>query len=292
MSENEQTNQTVEEKKENSGKKEKLPLTKLEKILNIIGIVLVCIMTPILIMDAVLLIKSATNPNDVPSIFGSKPLVIMSDSMELNENNVENLQSIARINLKNDSFIWLNENPVNKNDLVFVKESKINEYLKEKTATQIDEVNKELVGKTIAFKFPEPNGEWSVVVHRIAQVERASTYETDSESGWILRTYGIHNESVDNWTTDPALVLGEYTGSRIKGVGSFVEFLQHWYGIVIFAGVPICAFIAYDVIVAKKRAKLEADNKTAELEAELQKLKAEKAAREAALAENEEESNN
>lgn len=276
MSEQEATKKAV------TTENEKQPLTKTEKILKIVGIVLLCIMGPILILDAILLVKSATNPNEVPSIFGAKPLVIMSDSMELNKLNINNLQNEARINLKNDNFIWLNENPVNKNDLVFVKESKINDYLKGKAASDIDEVNKELVGKTIAFKFPEPNGGWTVVVHRIAQVERATSYETESESGWVLRTYGIHNESVDNWTTDPALVIGEYKGSRIGGIGGFVEFLQHWYGIVIFAGIPIGIVIVYDVIVSKKRAKLEADKKTAVLESELQQLKAEKAAREAA----------
>ncbi len=281
MSKQESTNMKIN--------KEAQPLTKTEKILKIIGIVLLCIMGPILILDIVLLIKSAANPNEVPSIFGAKPLVIMSNSMELNELNIDKLQNEARINLKNDNFIWLNEDPVNKNDLIFVKESNINDYLKDKSASEIDEVNKELVGKTIAFRFPEPNGGWSVVVHRIAQVERASVYETESESGWVLRTYGIHNESVDNWTTDPSLVIGEYTGSRIGGIGGFVEFLQHWYGIVIFVGIPIGAVILYDVIVSKKRAKLEADNKTAELEAELQQLKAEKAAREAAKKEESEE---
>lgn len=262
--------------------KDKTTLTKTEKILNIIGIVLVCIMTPILILDLVLIIKSAVNPNEVPSIFGSKPLVIMSDSMELNENNVENLQNSARIMLKNDNFIWLNSEPVNKNDLVFVKESNINDYLKGKTAADKEIVNNELVGKTIAFKYPEPNGKWSVVMHRIAQVDLASDYETTTESGWVLRTYGIHNESVDNWTTDPAIVIGEYQGSRIKGVGGFVDFLQHWYGIVIFVGLPVGALIIYDVVMAKKHAKIDADNKTAALEAELQKLKAEKKAREEA----------
>lgn len=267
--------------------KEKKPLTKTEKILNIVGIVLICIMGPILVLDAIMLIQSAVNKDDVPSIFGVKPLVIMSESMELNDGNVESIESYAREELKDPSFVWLNKDPINMHDLAFFSESDIESYLKTKSASDIDEVNKQLVGKTIAFKSPSSTGEgWAVVVHRIAKVERATVYSTDC--GWILRTYGIHNNVVDSPSIDPGLVIGEYTGTRIGGVGAFVDFLQHWYGIVIFAGVPIAAVICYDLVVAKRNAQLQADSKTAELEAELQKLKAEKAAREAAEKEKEE----
>lgn len=260
---------------------EKKQLTKTEKILNIIGIVLLCIMGPILILDAIMLVKSAVNKDDVPSIFGVKPLVIMSDSMELNEGNVDSIEANARKDLNDDSFIWLNEDAIDKYDLAFFKNSDINEYLKGKTEADIEEVNNKLVGTTIAFQYSERNdGNWSVIVHRIAKVERASVYST--ESGWVLRTYGIHNNMIDTPTVDPGVVIGEYTGTSIAHVGSFVDFLQHWYGIVIFAGVPIAAVICYDLIVTKKNAQLNADKKTAELEAEIQKLKAEKAARDAA----------
>lgn len=288
MSELEKTNVSNQDE---TTKKEKKPLTKTEKILNTIGIVLLCIMGPILILDITYLIKSVANPNEVPSVFGTIPLVNMSESMELNKGNIDNYQNAARIELKDDEFIWLNQEEIKKNDLIFVKESNINDYLKGKKAEDIDEVNDKLVGKTIAFKHTEKNGGWAVIIHRIARVERASTYETDSESGWVIRTYGIHNESVDQWTTDPALIVGEYHGSRIAGVGSFVNFLQHWYGILIFAGIPIAIVIVYDIIVSKRQIQLEANSKTAELEAELQKLKAEKAAREAAEKEKEDSEN-
>lgn len=272
-------NETIKEK-------EKKQLTKTEKTLNIIGIVLLCIMVPILVLDAVMLVKSAVNKNDVPSVFGIKPLVIMSDSMEINEGNIDAIQTKAREELKDSSFIWLNEDSIDKYDLAFFNNSDINDYLKEKKETDIEEVNKELVGKTVAFRYSETDdGSWSVIVHRIAKVERAVVHET--ESGWVLRTYGIHNNTIDDPTVDPALVIGEYSGTSIAKVGAFVDFLQHWYGIVIFAGVPIAAVICYDLIVTKKNAQLKADSKTAELEAEIQKLKAEKAAREAAEKENE-----
>ncbi len=266
--------------------------TKSEKILNVIGIVLLCIMGPILLIDIVYLAKTVINPDEVPSMFGSVPLVNMSDSMELANNNLEQRQNEARIALNDENFIWSNAKAINKHDLIFVKETNINEYLKTKNEADQEEVNKKLVGKVIAFKYPnKETGGWAVVIHKIAKVERASKYETTNESGWVLRTYGIHNPSVDNFTTDPNLIVGEYHGTRIAGVGAFVDFLQHWYGILIFIGVPIGAIIIYDVVVAKKQIRQDALKKTSELEAELEKLKAEKAALEEELKESDNNSN-
>lgn len=248
--------------------------TKTEKVLFIIGIVLIVIMVPILILDGILLIKSASNPNEVPSIFGSKPLVIMSASMEeISEEEALRKQVIARGSLNNSDFIWTFDDGIKENALIFVKESDILEYLKN-TTDSLDVINEKLVGKTIAFKYPERNQQWSVVVHRIALVEEDSTFE----HGYGLRTYGINNPSVDNYSVDPQLVIGEYQGSHINGVGALVKFLTKWYGIVIFAGVPLAAIIIFDVITAKQAAKKEAEQKTVSLEEELARLKAEKEA--------------
>ena len=281
--------------------KEKTQKTKSEKVLFIIGIVLLVIMVPILILDAVLLIKGAVNDDEVPSVFGVKPLVIMSDSMELNDD-PELAQDIARGEsyLDNPDFIWDNSDPIYYHDLIFVKDSDIEDYLLkyELTTTNTAEqnqqilktVNDEIVGRTIAFKYPEPDGSWSVVVHRIAMVEwvgKEGESLTPTKSGWSLRTYGIHNETVDNWTVDPGVIQGEWHGSRIGGIGAFVDFLSHWYGIVIFVGVPVVAVVAYDIITSKLHAQKQANAKNAELEAELAKLKAEKEALEEARKEQE-----
>ena len=281
-----------------SSVKQKTPKTKSEKVLFIVGIVLLVIMVPILILDGVLLIKGAVNPDSVPSVFGVKPLVIMSESMEPNENpNVA--QDIARgeAYLDNPTFVWDNSDPIYLHDLIFVKESDIEETLlqynlseadgDEAKAQMIKTVNDKFVGKTIAFKYPEPNG-WSVVVHRIAMVEWVGrTGDKATSSGWSLRTYGINNETVDNWTVDPAVIEGEWHGSRLGGIGAFVDFLSHWYGIVIFVGVPVVSVVAYDIITSKLHAQKKADAKNAELQAELARLKAEKEALEEARKEQE-----
>ena len=236
-------------------------------------------MVPILILDSVLLIKGAANPDDVPSIFGSKPLVIMSDSMELcSDEEAADKQIIAQEKLNDSSFVWQNTDPIKKHDLIYVKNSDIHEYLKGKTEADITEVNKELVGKTIAFKEYNRQGEWAVVVHRIAKVERVDEIDKslgyDTESGWKVHTYGIHNPSVDASPIDPALIIGEWHGSRIGGIGSFVNFLSKWYGIVIFVGVPLVTIIVFDVVTAKNAAKKEADAKNLALQEEVARLKA------------------
>ena len=279
--------------------KQKTQKTKSEKVLFIIGIVLLVIMVPILILDGVLLIKGAVNPDSVPSIFGVKPLVIVSESMEPNAN--PNLaQDIARgeAYLDNPNFVWDNSNPIYMHDLVFIKDSDIEDILLEYELTSdqsdteknqiISTVNEKIVGRTIAFKYPEPDGTWSVVVHRVAMVEWVGkTGLTPTKSGWSLRTYGINNDTVDNWTVDPEVIEGEWKGSRIGGIGAFVDFLSHWYGIVIFVGVPVVAVVAYDIISSKLQAQKKADAKNAELQAELAKLKAEKEALEEARKEQE-----
>ncbi len=51
------------------------------KILSVIGIVLCIILTPILIINITLIIKSNTNKDEVPSISGYLPMIVLTDSM-------------------------------------------------------------------------------------------------------------------------------------------------------------------------------------------------------------------
>ncbi|MBP5314008.1 MAG: signal peptidase I, partial [Eggerthellaceae bacterium] len=55
--------------------------TKKDRILTIIGIVLCVILIPILVVNVILIIKSYTDTESVPSIGGVTPLVILTDSM-------------------------------------------------------------------------------------------------------------------------------------------------------------------------------------------------------------------
>lgn len=54
---------------------------KLHKSLNIVGIVLCVILVPILIVNCTLIVKSWINKDEVPSIGGVMPLIVLTDSM-------------------------------------------------------------------------------------------------------------------------------------------------------------------------------------------------------------------
>ena len=79
-----------------------------------------------------------------------------------------------------------------------------------------------------------------------------------------------------NNTEDPAVgedaVFGLYKG-RIPGLGDFAMFLQKPLGMAVFIGIPVCAFIIYDII-RRQRSSGRKDKETEELKAELERLRA------------------
>jgi len=54
---------------------------KLHKSLTVVGIVLCVILVPILIINCTLIVKSFINKDEVPSIGGTMPFIVLSDSM-------------------------------------------------------------------------------------------------------------------------------------------------------------------------------------------------------------------
>lgn len=65
--------------KQGNHKKEQTTLT--HKILTVIGSVLCAILLPILIINLTLIVKSYTNQDEVPSVSGYLPLIVLTDSM-------------------------------------------------------------------------------------------------------------------------------------------------------------------------------------------------------------------
>ena len=59
--------------------KEKASLT--HNILTVVGTVLCVILVPILIINLILIVKSFTNKDEVPSVGGIFPLIVLTDSM-------------------------------------------------------------------------------------------------------------------------------------------------------------------------------------------------------------------
>ena len=101
------------------------------RILTGVGIVLCVILIPILIINCTLLIKGWTNKNEVPTLFGYAPMIVLTDSMSGN-----------------------NEDNFNGGDLIFVKTVKPEEVKK---------------GDIISFFDPQGNGT-SITSHRVIEI--------------------------------------------------------------------------------------------------------------------------
>ena len=101
----------------------------------------------------------------------------------------------------------------------------------------------------------------SFTTHRIVGV---------GEDGFV--TKGDANNTEDSRPLTEEKLIGIVKG-RMPAVGNFALFLQTPLGMVVFVGLPLLAFVLYDVIRRQLYSKKEG-NKTAELEAELERLRA------------------
>jgi len=104
------------------------------------------------------------------------------------------------------------------------------------------------------------------VTHRIVDI----TTDADGKRSFI--TKGDANNIEDPAVSEDA-VFGLYKG-RIPKLGDFAMFLQRPLGMAVFIGIPVCAFIVYDIIRRQKSAG-KADKENEELRAELERLRAE-----------------
>ncbi len=105
-----------------------------------------------------------------------------------------------------------------------------------------------------------------VVTHRIVEVQTAA----DGTIQWV--TKGDANNANDLRPVGQEALVGIYR-ARIPKLGDFALFLQEPLGMVLFIGVPVLAFIIYDIVRRQHYANKESE-KTAQLEAELERLRA------------------
>ena len=103
------------------------------------------------------------------------------------------------------------------------------------------------------------------VTHRIIEVQ------TDADGKRSFVTKGDANNTEDPAVGEDA-VFGLYKG-RVPGLGDFAMFLQKPLGMAVFIGIPVCAFIIYDII-RRQRISGKKDKETEELKAELERLRA------------------
>ncbi|HVI39447.1 MAG TPA: signal peptidase I, partial [Anaerovoracaceae bacterium] len=122
------------------------------------------------------------------------------------------------------------------------------------------------VGDIITFRADET----AAVSHRVTEIT--------TEGGLFFHTKGDANIGADSGVVSPGSIEGTYL-LRIGKLGNLALFLQTPIGLLIFVIIPLCLFIVYDIVSRKFRSKGE-KSREAELEAEVESLRAAAAAKE------------
>lgn len=134
---------------------------------------------------------------------------------------------------------------------------------------EADEVK---VNDVISFFDPAGNGT-SIVTHRVVEVV--------SGNGELeFRTKGDNNNTEDKMLVPAESLVGLYQ-MRIAGLGNIAMFMQTSTGLIVCVVLPIVLLVAYDMIRRRIYEKKKDDDNAALL-AELQALRAEKAAKDKA----------
>ncbi len=128
------------------------------------------------------------------------------------------------------------------------------------------------VGDVICFYDPMGNGT-TTVTHRVTDIT------TDADGQPAFTTQGDANNAADTALVPANNLVGVYK-TRLPGVGNAALFMQTTPGLVVCVGIPILLLLAYDMIRRRIYEKQNAQD-TEALMAELQKLRAEKAEKEA-----------
>ena len=202
------------------------------RIMTVIGTVICIILLPVLLINITLIIKSYTNADEVPSVGGYLPLIVLTDSMYP---------------------------AIESGDLIICH------------TVEAEDVK---VGDVISYFDPEGNGT-SIVTHRVTEV-------TTEDGGLAFRTKGDANNVEDSLLVPEKSLVGIYK-SRIPGAGNIAMFMQTSTGLIVCVVLPLLLLVGYDVVRSRaQESKKQKD--TDALLAELEALKAEKAAKEAAAA--------
>lgn len=106
----------------------------------------------------------------------------------------------------------------------------------------------------------------SAVTHRITAIQ------TDEEGARQFTTKGDANNAEDTAPVTETQLVGRYLG-RLPKVGDFALFLQQPLGMLLFIGVPLLAFVIYDLLRRQHYANRERA-KAQQMQAELDRLRA------------------
>ena len=130
------------------------------------------------------------------------------------------------------------------------------------------------VGDVISFFDPAGNGT-TIVTHRVVEV-------VDENGALMFRTRGDNNNTDDRLLVDAQDIVGTYR-SRIPAAGNIALFMQTTTGLIVCVVMPILLIVGYDIIRRRIYEKSKKEDTDALL-AELAALRAEKAEKEKAAA--------
>lgn len=116
------------------------------------------------------------------------------------------------------------------------------------------------VGDVVSYRVDN-----AVVTHRIKEV-----VQENGSVHYVMQ--GDNNNTADETMVTPEMVEGTYL-FRVKGMGNFAMFMQTTTGMLLFIVGPLALFIIYDM-VRRRLGEQKEKSRTAELEAELARLKA------------------
>lgn len=133
------------------------------------------------------------------------------------------------------------------------------------------EVGDLIFAKNTAPETLKENDVISFVKDGTAVTHRITSIETDENGNLLFTTKGDANEAEDAEKVTEEQILGTYV-ARLPRVGDFALFLQQPMGMLLFIGVPLMAFIIYDIVRRQRYAAME-NRRTKELEAELERLR-------------------
>ena len=208
----------------NASNNEQSAVSPQNKILTIVGSILCVVFGILLIVNLTIIIKGNTETDSPPSIFGVMPLVVLSGSMS------------------GDA-----PDHIEVGDLIFVREVK--------------DASELTVNTVITFREGQ-----SLVTHRIIGINDPDKYGNIS-----YQTKGDANNLEDK---DPVYledIVGIYSW-RIPFVGDVALFMQTPLGMILFIGLPLGAYLLYDVF-RRKRYDAEESDKNTKLEEEVRALR-------------------
>ena len=257
----------------------------LNRTVTVIGIILCVVFGALLLMNITIIVKGLINPDWPPSVFGITPMVVKSGSMssdtphrvvsgdiiELTEEQIKSLKVGDTFRTQSGDYI-----ETNIVETVSVSENGQIVFTASRPAPDHIEVDDLIfvgggdfqdlqVGQIITFFEATAKGEKTgkVITHRIIEV-------TEKDGAVVYRTKGDANNTADKIPVMPQNIIGVYK-NRVAKLGALVLFLQKPWGILIFIGVPVLAFIIYDII--RRQRSAGKGGKVNELEDELERLR-------------------